>query len=120
MVMASSRKKKTKANYFAHSSIVPQEFPPRKGLSDKKRGPLKGKPEPKVSKEGFFYSYAHLTKDGRHYTFQADKIRTQLSSLNLDKRKRDTIMAFCKNWYIKKKTLPSMKTLRRLFQLPKQ
>lgn len=115
-----SRKKKKQTNYFGQSAIVPQEFSPVKGVPNNKRGPLRGRPKPKASKEGHPYSYAHITKDGKLYSIQAYKIRTQLPSLDLNRKRRDTIMAFCKNWYIAKKTLPSMRTLRRLFQLPKK
>ena len=101
-----------KKDHFKHSAIVARAFPPN---------PLVGKWAPgkyKVSKEGYRYYYARLTKEGKQYSMEIAKIRCGLSSLDLDKRRKETILAFCKNWYIKKKTLPSMRTLRKLFNLP--
>lgn len=107
-------KRPRKVQYFNGSSIVPQEFPPIPNLGKKRKGGPTG-----VSAEGFPYSYARLTKKRKLYSIEATKIRAKLYSLRIDKKKTATIMAFCKNWFIKKRTLPSIRTLRRLFKLPK-
>ena len=56
------------------------------------------------------------TKSGKVYVNEYTALRRDLGKQDLSKERVSTIMAFCKNYYIKHNDLPLMDDLRKLFK----
>ena len=89
-------KKAARSGAFSGSSIVAAPFP------DQKR-----------SRVGLG---ARRTKSGGAYSHEYAALRRALVKQGLPKERVSTIMAFCKNYYIEHKELPSMDDLKNLFR----
>lgn len=91
-----SKAKIKKSKPFSDSSIVAKPFP------DQKKSRVGVGPR--------------LTKSGKRYDLQYSMLRRDLVLKKLPEKRVSTILAFCKNHYIKFKELPSMDDLKRLFR----
>jgi hypothetical protein len=108
--MVERRKPRKAGKAFADSQIVAQKLPKSRLVGKK---PLKER----TSADGTKYKYSLLTKQGYQYHVETDRTRAWLARFRLDRKRTATVMAFCRNYFIRYQELPSRRTLAKLFRL---
>ena len=58
------------------------------------------------------------TFSGGFYPSEVERIRIELKNLGLNWKQINTITAFCNNYYIRHKRLPTIHDLKKVFPLP--